>query len=115
MSAHEAFEMGLVNRLVTDAGPDAVLNECIDLARLIASKPALCMRHDRMSMMGVDASQGDATEEQDAQQERCPYAVQGAMRSAMATEFQHGLISLTDLGKGLEEFIRRPRRKDNRL
>lgn len=111
ISAHEAMEMGLVNRIVTDTGAEATLRACIELGRLIASKPSLCMRHDRFSMMGIDAD-GTPTRTKIG---GCPYAVQGEMRSAMAREFEHGLISLTDLGKALKEFINRPRQAKSKL
>lgn len=106
--------MGLVNRLVTDEGADATFKTSLELAHLIASKPSLCMRHDRMSTIGLEVNGGEEHKQQRSHQP-CPFAVQGDVRTAMAREFEHGLISLTDLGKGLEEFIRRPRKNDSRL
>lgn len=109
--------MGLVNVMVPDgspAAPDATMLACLQLAELIASKPQLCMRHDRLSAMGVPlASQSTKPSAPAASTDDtilpCPYAVQGQMREAMAREFEHGLTSLTALGPALEEFIRRPR------
>ncbi|MCC7078638.1 MAG: crotonase/enoyl-CoA hydratase family protein [Acidimicrobiia bacterium] len=48
VSGHEAFDMGLVNRLVPDG---RALAAALDLARSIATFPQACVRHDRLSSL----------------------------------------------------------------
>ncbi|EGG23102.1 Putative enoyl CoA-hydratase [Cavenderia fasciculata] len=48
VTAEEAFNIGLVNRLVDT--PNQVLDKCIELAKLIGSFPQNCLRSDRLSV-----------------------------------------------------------------
>jgi len=84
--AEEAYQMGLVNRVVPDGRERSVAEE---LAAAIAEFPATCMRHDRMSTM-----------EQEGRTEP----------DAMANEWQHGQYSLAaDAAEGAARFANRPR------
>ncbi|KAG2378685.1 hypothetical protein C9374_007833 [Naegleria lovaniensis] len=47
IDGHEAFQIGLANRLVSEN--DNVLDEAIKLAKQLCSFPQLCMRHDKLS------------------------------------------------------------------
>ena len=70
VEAHEALQMGLVNRVV----PKGKAREsAVKLARQIAAFPQTCLRGDRLSAI----EQFDLT-----------------FKQAMANEFQHGLQSL---------------------
>ena len=57
VSAEEAYEFGLANRLVEDG---SALSEALDVAKQIASFPQHCMRNDRLSML----AQWELTDEQ---------------------------------------------------
>jgi enoyl-CoA hydratase len=76
----EAFEIGLVNRVV---GPGESRSAAEALARELAAFPQTCMREDRLSLL-----------EQDGLSEP----------EAMANELSHGLTSLTQVAAGLERF-----------
>jgi enoyl-CoA hydratase len=80
VSAFEAHEMGLVNRVVPDGESRAAAEE---LARQLARFPQTCLREDRLSLL----EQWGLTEQE-----------------AMAGELQHGLRSLADVQAGLERF-----------
>lgn len=71
VSAREAFDMGLANRIVENG---RAREEAEELARRIAEFPQTCMLEDRMSVY----EQWDL-----------------ALDDAMANEFRHGLRSLT--------------------
>jgi enoyl-CoA hydratase len=80
VGAREAFEMGLVNRVVPDGSSLAVACE---LARSLAAFPQTCLREDRLSLLeqaGLDEPTG------------------------MANEFAHGVRSLAEVAAGLERF-----------
>jgi enoyl-CoA hydratase len=80
VGAREALEMGLVNRVVP-AGSGRAAAEA--LAHELARFPQTCMREDRLSLL-----------EQEGLDET----------AAMASEFEHGLRSLSDVQAGLERF-----------
>jgi enoyl-CoA hydratase len=80
VSAAEAREMGLVNRVVADGQSRAAAEE---LARELAAFPQRCLREDRLSLL-----EGEGLDE----------------AAAMAGEFEHGLRSLADVQAGLERF-----------
>jgi enoyl-CoA hydratase/carnithine racemase len=80
VSAREALEMGLVNRVVPDGSSRAAAEE---LARELAAFPQTCLREDRLSLL-----------EQDGLDEP----------GAMANEFGHGVRSLAEVAAGLERF-----------
>src|SRR5947209_4087539 len=80
VSAPEALEMGLVNRLVAD-GESRPAAE--DLARELAAFPQTCLREDRLSLL----EQWGLSEKQ-----------------AMASELEHGLRSLREVQEGVERF-----------
>jgi enoyl-CoA hydratase len=80
VTAPEALEMGLANRLVPEGESRAAAEE---LARALARFPQTCLREDRLSVL-----------EQDGLDEP----------SAMAGEFRHGLVSLSEVQTGLERF-----------
>jgi enoyl-CoA hydratase len=80
VSAREAFDMGLVNRVVADGASRGAAEE---LARALASFPQTCLREDRLSLLEQDGLDEPA---------------------ALANEFVHGVRSLADVGAGLERF-----------
>jgi enoyl-CoA hydratase len=80
VGAAEAFEIGLVNRLV---GPGESRAAAEALARELAAFPQTCMREDRLSAL-----------EQDGLGER----------DAIANELSHGLRSLEEVAAGLQRF-----------
>jgi enoyl-CoA hydratase len=80
VGAPEAFEIGLVNRVV-GAGESRAAAEA--LARELAAFPQTCMREDRLSLL-----------EQDGLGER----------EAIENELGHGVRSLKDVAVGLERF-----------
>ena len=81
VDAEEAHRIGLANRVVP-AGQ--ALTTAQQLAQEIAAFPQACLRHDRMSLL-----------EQDGLDER----------SAMANEFEHGMVSLaSDTVQGATRF-----------
>jgi enoyl-CoA hydratase len=83
VDAHEALAMGLVNRVVPRGAARAAAEE---LASQIASFPQTCMRQDRLSAY----EQGGLSIER-----------------ALASEFEHGLRSLSDpeLGQAVGRFV----------
>jgi len=80
VGAPEAFEMGLVNRVV---GPGESRAAAEALARELAAFPQTCLREDRLSVL----EQGGL-----------------GVREAMENELRHGLRSLEDVAAGLERF-----------
>jgi enoyl-CoA hydratase len=80
VSAREALEMGLVNRVVADGDGRRAAEE---LARELAAFPQACLREDRLSLL-----------EQDGLDEQ----------AALANEFGHGMRSLEEVAAGLERF-----------
>jgi enoyl-CoA hydratase len=80
VAAAEAFEIGLVNRVV---GPGESRAAAEALARELAAFPQACMREDRLS-----ALEQDGLSESDA----------------IANELSHGLRSLEEVAAGLERF-----------
>jgi enoyl-CoA hydratase len=80
VSAREALDMGLVNRVVADGDGRRAAEE---LARELAAFPQTCLREDRRSLL-----------EQDGLDEQ----------AALANEFAHGLRSLREVAAGLERF-----------
>jgi enoyl-CoA hydratase len=80
VSAAEALEIGLVNRLVAPGGSRAAAER---LAHELAQFPQTCLREDRLSLL-----------EQDGLDET----------AAMARELEHGSRSLADVQVGLERF-----------
>lgn len=80
VSAQEALEMGLVNRLVPDGESRRAAEE---LALELARFPQTCLREDRLSLLeqrGLDEP------------------------AAMAGELEHGLCSLREVQAGVERF-----------
>ena len=78
--AAEAHEVGLVNRLVPAGGARAAAEA---LARELAAFPQTCLRGDRLSALesaGLDEP------------------------AAMAGEFAHGRVSLTEASGGIDRF-----------
>jgi enoyl-CoA hydratase len=80
VGAAEAFEIGLVNRVVAPGESRAAAEM---LARELAAFPQTCMREDRLSLV----EQGGLTE-----------------ADAIANELRHGLRSLEQVAAGLERF-----------
>jgi enoyl-CoA hydratase len=80
VSAQEALEIGLANRIVPNGESRAHAER---LAHQLAGFPQTCMRQDRLSLL-----------EQDGLDEQ----------AALAGEFAHGLKSLADVQAGLERF-----------
>jgi enoyl-CoA hydratase len=80
VGAQEAFEIGLVNRVVSVGESRAAAER---LAHELARFPQTCMREDRLSLL-----------EQDGLEER----------GAIANELAHGIRSLADVQSGLERF-----------
>jgi enoyl-CoA hydratase/carnithine racemase len=80
VSASEAFDMGLVNRVVADGTSRTAAEE---LARSLAAFPQTCMREDRLSLLEQDGLDEPA---------------------ALANEFAHGARSLEEVVAGLERF-----------
>ncbi len=74
VSAAEALEMGLVNRVVA---PGTALSAAVELAEEISRFPQSCLRHDRLSVL----EQWGLTEEE-----------------AVANEFRHGM-AVIDAGE----------------
>ena len=80
VSASEALDMGLVNRVVPDRQSRSAAEE---LAEQLAQFPQTCMRQDRLSLL----EQWGLPEEE-----------------AMRIELNHGLRSLAEVQAGLERF-----------
>ena len=81
VSAAEALDIGLVNRVVPDG---TARQEAETLARQIAAFPQTCLRHDRLSLVEQDGLRED---------------------DAMANELRHGLVSLAaDTAEGAARF-----------
>jgi enoyl-CoA hydratase/carnithine racemase len=80
VTADEAYEIGLVNRLVPDG---ETRRQAEQLARELARFPQTCMREDRLSTL-----------EQQGLSER----------DAMASELRHGMRSLAEVQAGLDRF-----------
>jgi enoyl-CoA hydratase len=80
VSASEALEIGLVNRIVPDGSSRAAAEE---LARELARFPQTCMREDRLSLLGQEGL---------------------SEAEAMAGELEHGIRSLAEVQAGLERF-----------
>jgi enoyl-CoA hydratase len=80
VSAGEALEYGLVNRVVPDGSSRAAAEA---LGRELAAFPQTCLREDRLSLLEQDGLDEPA---------------------ALANEFGHGLRSLEEVAAGLERF-----------
>jgi enoyl-CoA hydratase len=80
VGAQEAFQMGLVNRVVPRGESRAAAQE---LARELARFPQTCLREDRLSLL-----------EQDGLGEQ----------AAISNELEHGMKSLADVSAGLDRF-----------
>lgn len=91
VAAKEAFEIGLVNRLVE---PGEALSSSMQLAREIASFPQTCMRQDRLSVY----EQWSLSDEQAIENEinrgmeslRSHDAIDGAIAFSEAKNWRHG-------------------------
>lgn len=80
VAAEEAERIGLVNRVVAPGGALAAAQA---LAAELAALPQLCLRHDRLSVLdGAGRPESEA----------------------LATEFEHGLVSLTEAVAGAARF-----------
>jgi enoyl-CoA hydratase len=82
VTAQEALQMGLVNRIVP-TGQSRLAAEA--LAHELARFPQTCMREDRRSLLEQEGLDEPA---------------------ALANEFEHGLRSLAEVREGLERFRR---------
>ncbi len=80
VGAREAFDMGLVNRVVPDSSSLAAART---LARQLAALPQTCLREDRLSLLEQEGLDEPA---------------------ALANEFERGLRSLEDVQAGLQRF-----------
>jgi enoyl-CoA hydratase len=80
VDAQEAFQIGLINRVVPSGTARAAAEQ---LAAELAALPQKCMREDRLSLL-----------EQDGLDEA----------SALANELRHGTLALAEAGAGLERF-----------
>jgi enoyl-CoA hydratase len=80
VAAAEAFEIGLVNRVV---GPGESRSAAEALARELAQFPQTCMREDRLSLLEQDGLEEDV---------------------AIVNELGHGIRSLAEVQAGLERF-----------
>jgi enoyl-CoA hydratase len=105
VTAAEALDIGLVNRVVPNAAPEigkasrvvpsaapeiGLVNRVVSalpaarqLAAEIAALPQTCLRHDRLSLL----EQHGLTESE-----------------AMANEYRHGQVSIADVASGLAKF-----------
>lgn len=83
VSAHEAFHIGLVNRLVSK---DRLMDSAMELASQLAAFPQTCLRGDRMSAY----EQWGLTE-----------------TAAISNEFAHGMVALREgeSTSGAKEFL----------
>jgi enoyl-CoA hydratase len=81
VTAEEALQMGLANRVVA---PGTALQAAQELAKELARFPQLCLRNDRLS----------AYEQSDL-----------SWREALGNEFERGLHSLSESTAGVERFI----------
>jgi enoyl-CoA hydratase len=82
VDAAEAYQMGLVNRVVP-AGTERAAAQ--DLARSLTGSPATCLRHDRLSLVEQEGL---------------------AEADALANEWRHGQISLSaDARDGAARFV----------
>ncbi|KAJ3332801.1 hypothetical protein HDU76_013048 [Blyttiomyces sp. JEL0837] len=113
ISATEAKQMGLVNRLITpvssslssnhDTNENEALKTSIELARLLCSHPQVCMRNDRRSALNsVYGGSGN-----EGVNGNC--SVVGGEREKMAVEFGLGMQSLSS-----SEFVEAVRRFEER-
>ena len=98
--------MGLLNIVVDSNSPDAVFESALSLANTLAAHPQQCMRGDRLSVKSLPVDHGEGGGGGGGAGK---WNVQGEERRAMELEFQHGLRSLQDLGKALEDFVHRKR------
>ncbi len=80
VTAAEALEIGLVNRLVAPGGSRAAAER---LAHELAQFPQTCLREDRLSLLEQDGL---------------------AEPDALASELEHGIRSLAEVQAGLERF-----------
>jgi enoyl-CoA hydratase len=80
VDAREGLAIGLVNRVVPPGQSRAAAEA---LAHELARFPQLCMRQDRLSVLGQEGRDETA---------------------ALANEFEHGIRSLAELPAGLERF-----------
>jgi enoyl-CoA hydratase len=80
VSAREALDMGLANRVVPDGSSREAAEE---LARELAALPQACLREDRLSLLEQDGLDEPA---------------------ALANEFAHGMRSLEEVAAGLERY-----------
>lgn len=83
VGAEEAHRMGLANRI---SAPGRALEEAIDLACSLADFPQTCLRRDRLSTYEQESLDLDA---------------------AIANEWRHGVVSLTDAVDGMAEGVAR--------
>ena len=81
VDAHEALRMGLVSRVVATG---EALTSAQELARSLAALPQTCLRQDRLSLL----EQWSLPEEQ-----------------ALANEWQHGMVSLSEGLEGAASFV----------
>jgi enoyl-CoA hydratase len=80
VGADEALRIGLANRI---SAPGAVLPEAVALAHELAALPQVCLRQDRLSS----------------------YEQEGlSLDEAMATEWEHGRVSLQHAAEGAARF-----------
>ncbi len=80
VTAREALDMGLVNRVVADGESRAAAEA---LAAELAALPQTCLRQDRLSLLEQDGL---------------------AEPAALVNELEHGLRSLEEVAAGLERF-----------
>jgi enoyl-CoA hydratase len=78
--AKEAFEIGLVNRLVP---PGASREAAERLAAELSAFPQACLRNDRMSLLEAEGRPED---------------------EAIAVEYRHGIGSLAEAAEGAARF-----------
>ncbi|MFI0482747.1 crotonase/enoyl-CoA hydratase family protein [Actinomadura sp. 9N215] len=86
VSAREAFDIGLANRLVPPGTSRAAAEQ---LAAELAGHPQTCLRGDRLSVLDTEGLPED---------------------EAIAAEHHHGLGSLDDAARGAAEFAKTRRR-----
>jgi enoyl-CoA hydratase len=80
VDADEAFAIGLANRV---SAPGAVLEEAVALAEQLAAFPQTCLRQDRLSVHEQDGL---------------------GLESALAGEWDHGVVSLAEAMAGAARF-----------
>lgn len=82
VAADEALRMGLANRVVPTGQAVAA---AVALGHELAAFPQTCLRHDRLSVLEQEGLSED---------------------DALIAEYRHGVVSIADVGPGVDRFTR---------